>query len=452
MKIKRWILLFNGIILACMLYGVVQIRGLTYEACDITEVNDRFKSAQEGLKAGRERMDLEQMYDCQIILAEDTDYMQQYYHAIRNGNLVLDYMEENSNTLLGKIIFIREEDSFQIGKRKMMIILVTVLAISMVGVDALCGILYWKIVRPFKRMERFAKNIAVGDLDTPLRIEKENYFGAFTESFDIMRTELKKAREGEEEANKSKKELVASLSHDIKTPVATIKALCEVLEVKLSRHVSLEEEFNESDKSDKNFNRSNEKEQIADLKKEQAICYQKIATIEKKADVIDRLINNMFHATLQELKVLKVNPEEQLSTILSNIIADSDYEKKVRMHGSIPGCLIMADPLRLSQVIDNIIGNSYKYAGTPIDIYAKQTTDYLNIIIHDHGTNVDETDLALVCEKFYRGSNAAHSSIEGSGLGLYLAKQFMEGMQGSMICESENGFKVTLSLKKAGRI
>lgn len=435
MKLKRWILFFNMVILACMLVGITQIRKLSYETCDITSVNDRLKEAIEGIKAGRERIELEQAYDCQIILTKDTDYMQQYYHAVRNGDLLLDYTGESESNLLGKIIFTREEDSFLTGKRKMITILVTILGVSMAGVNVLCYILYEKIVRPFHRMERFAKNIAVGDLDAPLRIEKENYFGAFTESFDIMRSELKKAREGEEEANKSKKELVASLSHDIKTPVATIKALCEVLEVKLSRNFGATEE-----------------NPFPKLKEEQALCYQKITTIEKKADVIDHLINNMFHVTLQELKVLKVVPEEQPSTILGGMIEDSDYEKKVRMHGEIPGCLIIADSLRLSQVIDNIIGNSYKYANTPIEVHVEQTTDYLNLIFHDHGNGVEETDLALVCEKFYRGVNAANSHTEGSGLGLFLAKQFMEGMQGSIVCESESGFKVTVSLKKAGRI
>jgi len=443
---KRWILLFNAVILACMLYGAGKISALTYEACDITKVNDRFEQAKDGLSAGLNRSDLEADYGCHIILMEDKDYMQEYYHAIRNGDLLLDYFAENKGegnqgNLLGKIIFSREEDSFLTGKRNMIVLLIAVLAISMAGVNLLCYVLYRQIIRPFKRLERFAKNIAVGDLDAPLRIEKQNYFGAFTESFDIMRAELKKARDGEEKANKSKKELVASLSHDIKTPVATIKALCEVLEVKLSRE-------------SQNYLESEGKwrqDQAEQHKKEQDLCYQKIVTIEKKADVIDQLINNMFHVTLQELSVLKVNAEEHPSTILGDIIADSDYEKKVRIHGKIPGCLIMADPLRLSQVIDNILGNSYKYAKTPIDIYAEQTKDYLNLIIKDYGNNIEETDIALVCEKFYRGSNVANTHIEGSGLGLYLAKQFMEGMEGAITCEADSGFKVTLSLKKAGR-
>ncbi|MDE6584221.1 MAG: hypothetical protein K2K15_02355, partial [Anaeroplasmataceae bacterium] len=71
------------------------------------------------------------------------------------------------------------------------------------------------IIKPFKKLKGFAERIAGGNLDIPLEMDKQNVFGAFTESFDIMRTELKKAKIAEAQANASKKELVAKLSHDI---------------------------------------------------------------------------------------------------------------------------------------------------------------------------------------------------------------------------------------------
>lgn len=66
-------------------------------------------------------------------------------------------------------------------------------------------------------MKQFAEKIADGDLEFKLPMDRGNYFGAFTESFDLMREELIRARQGEYEANIRKKELVAELSHDIKT-------------------------------------------------------------------------------------------------------------------------------------------------------------------------------------------------------------------------------------------
>lgn len=89
---------------------------------------------------------------------------------------------------------------------------------------------YRNIIKPFEDLKEFASDIASGDLDKPLKMDRGNIFGSFTESFDIMRTELSEAKQKEYEAQRSKMELVSQLSHDIKTPVASIKALGELLE------------------------------------------------------------------------------------------------------------------------------------------------------------------------------------------------------------------------------
>lgn len=122
-----------------------------------------------------------------------------------------------------------------------------------------------------------AERIAAGELDTPLEMDKDNIFGAFSESFDIMREELKAEREREQEAVRSRKEMIASLSHDIKTPVASIKAMADVMEL------------------------------TADTPDERSTLH----AINEKADCIDRLVSNLFHATLEELNRLPVSAEPQ---------------------------------------------------------------------------------------------------------------------------------------------
>ena len=77
---------------------------------------------------------------------------------------------------------------------------------------------YCSRLTPFRKLRRFARDVAAGNLDIPLEMDSYGSFGAFTESFGLMREELKKARENERAADQSKKELVASLSHDINTP------------------------------------------------------------------------------------------------------------------------------------------------------------------------------------------------------------------------------------------
>ncbi len=266
------------------------------------------------------------------------------------------------------------------------------------------------ILRPFRRLRHFARNVASGNLDIPLEMDRHGRFGAFTESFDIMRSELKQARENERKASQSKKELVASLSHDVKTPIASIKAVAELMLVK---PVNGEEEA-------------------------------QLAVILSKADQIDLLVTNMFHATLEELEQLKVLPEAVPSTVLGELVRNADYDHKVRL-GEIPECVVTADLTRLQQVFDNVISNSYKYAGTAIEVTAWFEGRYLAIKFADGGPGVAPDELPLVCEKFYRGGNAAGKG--GSGLGLYITKHLLGKMGGDVRCEVEaGGFAVVVLL------
>ncbi|HBU11971.1 MAG TPA: sensor histidine kinase [Clostridiales bacterium] len=271
-----------------------------------------------------------------------------------------------------------------------------------------------RILSPFRKLQSFAWHIAAGNLDVPLEMDRNNLFGAFTESFDLMREELHNSREKEREADRSKKELVASLSHDIKTPVASIKSATELML----------------------FTAEN------DEYKEQ------LQGINAKAEQIDSLITNMFHATLEELQALSVSVSEIQSSAIRGVIRYADYKKRARPF-EIPSCLCLADLTRLGQVFDNIIGNSYKYAGTQLEISAFFEGEYLVINIADFGAGVPEEELPLIFTKFYRGKDAAAKS--GYGLGLYISKYLIEQMSGDICCENRaGGFLVRVRLRLAG--
>ena len=269
------------------------------------------------------------------------------------------------------------------------------------------------ILRPFRNLQGFARQIAMGNLDLPLGMDRHSRFGAFTESFDLMRDELRTARENERAADRSKKELVAALSHDIKTPVASIKAATEVMLVTVSD--------------------DREKTQLE--------------RISEKADQINTLVTDMFHSTLEELQVLTVTPVETSSAVVTSLIRSADFAGRVGTF-EVPGCIIIADSVRLGQVFDNIIGNSYKYADTAIVVDARIAGAYLEITIRDFGPGVDQDELPLIVNKFYRGENATTKS--GYGMGLYIAKDLTGRMSGVLDCEnSPDGFVVRVLLKLA---
>lgn len=410
----RSVLILAGIFLAAALILLEHfIASQNYEACDITEINDIHKNIEKALE--HETVSgVEKEYGCTVLLRGEEDYSNKLYTAIRNSDIILDYLKEDR--LVGKIILPAADGSYTRLKRNLGLAVGTAFLAVLLTLCCTAFYLYIRILRPFRKLRYFAHSISTGDLELPLSMDRANYFGAFTESFDLMREELKKARQGEYEANISKKELVAQLSHDIKTPVSTIMALCELLEVKAAEE---------------------------DVQK-------KLHTIRQKADVIDKLISNMFQATLEELEVLKIEPREEYSTILAPMLEDLNHYGRIHIKNELPECLIYCDRLRLNQVIDNVINNSYKYADTDIDITYRDCGDKISLEIRDYGSSMKEEDLPLVFGKYFRGSNSTSHS--GSGLGLYLAKQFMKGMDGNIECSLMDGFIVTLSVKKAGTV
>lgn len=273
---------------------------------------------------------------------------------------------------------------------------------------------YIAVIKPFEKLRQFATNISSGKLDIPLDMDRANMFGAFTESFDIMREELQTARQKEYEAQRSKVELIAQLSHDIKTPVASIKAMSELLAAM-----------------------SQDEKQTA-----------KLNSIVNKTNQIDVMVNDLFASTLNDLEKLDATPTEQHSTIIEKIIRDADYQEYID-ELNIDECLILCDPIRTSQVINNIIANSYKYADTSITVRSQVDSEYLMISFTDRGGGVSEDDLPVITKRFRRGKNSEGK--QGAGLGLAIASELMEKMGGVLeCCNADGGFRVTLMFKMAG--
>lgn len=335
--------------------------------------------------------------------------------AITHRDTILDITTNNG--IVGKVIIYNDGTQTLQAQKKTTIIVLTVAIVVQGGICIGYAVyIHYTMIRPFRKLKGFAERIAGGNLDIPLEMDKRNLFGSFTESFDIMRSELKKARIAEAQANASKKELVAKLSHDIKMPVASIKAVSEV---------GLAVTGNEKDKAN----------------------YMHIIG---KADQINTLVTNLFTATLEELQQLTVTPTNIDSKQVKTMIENADYMHRAAVP-DIPECLVYADSLRLQQVFDNIFANSYKYANTEITVTAQKADNYIAIGIEDCGGGVLPEELPVLKEKFKRGSNTQNT--EGAGLGLYISDYFMKEMQGELNIENgAHGLKVTVSLALSGKI
>lgn len=411
------ILMFASEIFALILY--MNVNGDGFQ--DTVEINEAVQSVQadfDNLELHRSSVRLNYTVldgEGKILFRTKPGLSESINEAISHRDTILDI--EREGAAVGKIIIFNDSaQRFADNKRKIVLIFAAAAVFQILMCSVYSVYLNRTVIKPFHKLKRFAKSVAGGNLDIPLEMDRENIFGSFTESFDIMRSELKKARLAEAKANADKKELVAKLSHDIRTPVASIKAASEV-----GAAVA------ESEKTRRNYDH-----------------------IIHKADQINTLVTNLFSAALEDLQQLTVEPADMDSGELLEMLTEADYLHYGEIR-QIPRCLIYADKLRLQQVFDNIFANSYKYANTEINIDISLRGKYLAVCIEDHGGGVNDKELTYIKEKFKRGNNS--SNIEGAGLGLYISDCFMKEMRGELLVENgDRGLCVTVLIALSGNI
>ncbi len=294
----------------------------------------------------------------------------------------------------------------------------TAIIICILSVLCICTVfiyVYTRILRPFDKMKDFASEISKGNFDVPLKYERTNYFGAFTWAFDSMRKEIKSARMAEHEAIENNKTVIATLSHDIKTPIASIRAYAEGLEANM------------------------------DSSPERRTRYLQV--LMKKCDEVTALTNDLLLHSLSEMGRIEIKTEEfELVPFMEQTIEDITADKKdVIFTKPDFSPVVTADKKRMTQLVENLINNSRKYGKTDINISMAQKDGNVQITFSDKGSGIPDEDMPFITDKFYRGKNSG--SENGSGLGLYIVKYITEQTGGTLELQNTYpGLKVTVSL------
>lgn len=274
--------------------------------------------------------------------------------------------------------------------------------------------IWFAILRPFEKLTGFAERIANGDFDLPLNYERTNYFGKFTWAFDCMRREISSARACEKEAIENNKTVIASLSHDIRTPVASIRAYAEGLEAGM------------------------------DATPEKRAKY--LSVIMRKCDEVAALTNDMLLHSISDLDKLKMNPTEfELCGFIRETVSEISARNNIKL--SLPNYFInvSADRNRLTQVFENIVSNAAKYAKTDVEISAARTDRGAEIVFRDFGKGIPDEEIPFIFDKFWRGSRIEKEN--GAGLGLYIVKYVVTQSGGEVYAENlPDGFQVKIIL------
>ena len=302
-------------------------------------------------------------------------------------------------------------------------LLLGVLIISFMG-GLLIMWIYRSLLRPLHKLQEATKQIRDGNLDFTLDVDDEDEIGMLCQDFEEMRLRLKESQEEKLQYDKESKELISNISHDLKTPLTTIKGYVEGI---------LDGVADSPDKMDRYlktvYNKANDMERLIG----ELTLYSKIDTNEIPYNFIKINVKAYFDDCAEEIRT-ELESRNFVLTYLNYVPDDV--------------CLI-ADPEQLYRVINNIISNSIKYnnkARGVINIRVREEKEYIHLEIEDNGQGVSPEEAGRIFERFYRTDASRNSRTGGSGIGLSIVKKIVEAHGGTIWAVSNKNVGLTMHI------
>jgi signal transduction histidine kinase len=286
------------------------------------------------------------------------------------------------------------------------------------------------IVGPIRRLRSTAQRLGGGDLTARAAISEGGEIGDLGVAFNTMAQQIGEREERLTELDRLKSEFVSSVSHELKTPLTTIKLLAHVL-------------------------------QQRDLTDSERLDYSKTIAVEcdRQIDFVGNLLDlSRIESGAYKLRQAKVAVD---ALVRSSVDAE-------RQRAESLGLLLTSEiapnlpPLKgdfeaLRRVIRGLVDNAIKYTpeGGHITVSAHRANEALAIMVQDTGKGIPEAELPRVFEKFYRAGSESDddglaaspgTSAPGVGLGLYLAQHIVEQLNGTIVVESKEGRGTTFTM------
>lgn len=267
-----------------------------------------------------------------------------------------------------------------------------------------------RIVKPFWTLSNLPYELSRGHMQMEVEENKEKFFGKFVWGIDMLRDNLQAAQKKSLRLEKEKKMLLLSLSHDIKTPLNSIKLYAK----------ALDEGVYESEEE-----RRHALYQIECLAGEIEKFVQKIERSSSEALVSAEVENSEFY--LREfVEMIKAYYEPKCRLVMTEFTIGA-YENR----------LIRGDKDRAMEVVENLMENAFKYGdGGQIGISFQEEEGCQLVRIRNTGNAVNAEEMPRLFDSFYRGSNVGAK--EGNGLGLYICREIMQKMDGEIFAQAEN--------------
>ena len=267
------------------------------------------------------------------------------------------------------------------------------LMLLVLGIDFFMGRF---ITKPIDKLNASAKRMAGLDFSTPCDLASTDEFGELSASLNTMADNLQQTLARLESSLAERKELVDSLSHEMKTPLGIIRAYAE----------GLQDE--------------------ADEAKKQKYAQVIVSEVERVNDLIVTLLDlSALESGAAQLNITRFDFVELVETVAGRLLVDTP-DAGFDLQYVLPEqkCFVETDRRRMEQVLENFMVNARKNVSPGGILRLEVTADdgTLHFSIFNQGRTIPENDLPKIWTKFYRDSNAGYS---GSGLGLSIVAQIL---------------------------
>lgn len=286
----------------------------------------------------------------------------------------------------------------------------------MTGIASFLFMFYWLTKRKMdyvEELERGLLEISKGNLSFRVPQRSRDELGSLAANINKMTSALQITSEEERKAERTKNELIANVSHDLRTPLTIIMGYLRLLK-------------------DKHYENAG-----------QADSYVQIAY--GKSEKLKALIDDLFEYTKLSSQIYQMNLEkvcinelmEQLTEELVTYAEEHDLQ--LVRDFTMERLFAPVDPSKIIRVFENLLGNAIKYSYRPgnVTISLSQEEQNVKICIINQGDPIDEMELPRLFDRFYRVDVSRTSATGGSGLGLAIAKSIVEGHKGAIWAECE---------------
>lgn len=462
MKIQKRMLLSNAWILTLALLVLLGISGILFTILR-SEGDGRIYGNQEIFKAAQQlvgfngndpaelaRILTEENYqfliyqDGEAVLANiDTDGRLQ--KQIPKMNLStqpgLWYLEPNivvgaKISIAGKgydayiVLPIDEDEAFADGHRAKLLLFLVVglLAVVLILVFSLLftKMMAKRIIAPVNQLLNSAYRIEQGDLSTPITYRGEDEFETLCDAFNHMQEHLKQEQEKNAAFECARTDMVAGISHDLRTPLTSIKGYVKGI---------LDGVAATPEKQQAYLKIVYEKAISMEKLLQKLFLYSKLETGNLPFNFIETDMNEFLGKYIQQEM-----PELEHRGVSLNYTVVSDYEYPV-----------VIDTEQLTRVMGNLLENAMKYSQNPalkIEIKLERNNAFATIIVKDNGVGVSEDKIGQIFEQFYCADEARG---KGNGLGLYIVKHIVTVHQGTITAENDKGLKITIKIPLTGQ-